>query len=124
SASGGEGQKLTTAKNSVQSFRWSKDGKQIAFLATDPRTDEEEKKQRDGDDQRVVDVDNKPVRIWTVDLATKAVKRISNGPWTIREFDWMPDGKRFLVSATDRPADDRRTERIYSVAVEEGKIEE
>ncbi len=123
-ASGGEALKLTSAKNSVQQFKWAKDGKQIVFVATDPRTDEEDRKQRDGDDYRVIDVDSKPARAWSLDVASKAVKAISKGPWAIHEFDFMPDGKHLIVSATDRPADDRRTEKIYSLAMEDGAIQE
>src|SRR5437764_2612170 len=61
-ANGGEAIKLTTGKNAIEAFRWSRDGKQIAFLAAEPRTADEEKKQKDQDDARVVDVDRKPTR--------------------------------------------------------------
>lgn len=121
---GGEAMKLTSAKNSVDSFRWSKDGRRIAYLASDPKTDEEEKKQKDQDDARVVDVDHKPVRAWTVEVATKAARRITIGPWNLHEIEWLPDGTRLLAIATDRPADDRRTERLYSVSLEDGRMEE
>ena len=122
--SGGEAMKLTTAKNSVESFHWSPDGSRIAYLATDPKTSDEEKKQKDQDDARVIDVDRKPVRAWTVDVPTKATHRITAGPWNLRDIEWMPDGKRLIAVATDRPADDRRTDRLYSVAIEDGRVEE
>ena len=123
-AAGGEALKLTSAKNAVQQFKWTKDGKQIFFLAADPRTDAEEKKQRDGDDYRVIDTDAKPARVWTLNVVDKSVKAISKGPWVIREFDFLPDGKHLIVGATDRPADDRRTEKIYTLAIDDGSIEE
>src|SRR5215469_13182481 len=47
-AAGGEALKLTSGRNSVTQFKWSPDGKSIAFLAQDPRSADEEKKQRDG----------------------------------------------------------------------------
>jgi len=124
SIGGGEATKLTSARNAVESFRWSKDGGRIAYLASDPKTDEEEKKQKDQDDARVIDIDHKPVRAWTVDIATKAAKRITSGPWNLHELEWLPDGTRLLAIATDRPADDRRTERLYSVSLEDGRMEE
>jgi dipeptidyl aminopeptidase/acylaminoacyl peptidase len=122
--SGGEALKLTSGKNTVDSIKWSRDGKHIAYLASEARTAEEEKKQREQDDARVIDVDHRAVRAWTVDVATKASRRITSGPWDLREIEWLPDGKRLLAVATDRPADDRRTERLFSVTLEDGHMEE
>jgi len=121
---GGEASKLTSAKNAVQNLRWSPDGKQIAFLAPDPQTAEEEKKQRDQDDARVIDADRKPTRIWVVEVAGKAVKKVTSGTWQLRDLEWLPDGKHLLASGTDQPAVEKRgMERMYSVAVEDGKME-
>ncbi len=122
--SGGEAVKLTSGKNTVDSFKWSRDGKRIAYLASEARTAEEEKKQREQDDARVIDVDRKPVRAWTVDVASRASQRITSGPWDLREIEWLPDHKRLLAVATDRPADDRRTERLFAVTLEDGRMEE
>jgi dipeptidyl aminopeptidase/acylaminoacyl peptidase len=121
---GGEAAKLTSGKNSVSSIKWSRDGKRIAYLASDPRTADEEKKQRDQDDARVIDADHKPVRAWTVDVATKSAQRITGGLWDLREIEWLPDQKHLLAVATDRPADDRHTERLFSVAMEDGRMEQ
>ena len=121
---GGEAVKLTGGKNAVESFKWSRDGKRIAYLASEAKTADEEKKQREQDDARVIDVDRKPVRAWTIDVATKASRRITSGPWDLREIEWLPDQKRLLAVATDRPADDRRTERLFRVALEDGRMEE
>lgn len=121
---GGEAMKLTSAKNSVDGFHWSPDGARIAYLASDPKTADEEKKQKDQDDARVIDVDYKPVRAWTVEVATKAATAITSGPWNLQEIAWLPDGKRLVAIATDRPADDRRTERLYSFTLDNGRMEE
>ncbi len=121
---GGEAVKLTSGKNTVDSIKWSRDGKHIAYLASEARTAEEEKKQREQDDARVIDIDRKPVRAWTVDVTTRASRRITSGPWDLREIEWLPDSKRLLAVATDRPADDRRTERLFSVTLEDGRMEE
>lgn len=110
---GGEAMKLTAAKNSVQAFRWSPDGKRIAFIAPDAKTDAEEKKSKDFDDAKVIDIDTKPPRLWTIDVATKALQQQTKGAWSVRDLDWMPDGKRLLIIATDRPAEDRHTNRIF-----------
>ena len=122
-ANGGEAIKLTTGKNAIEAFRWSRDGKQIAFLAAEPRSAEEEKKQKDQDDARVVDVDRKPTRVWIVDIASKAAKKITSGTWNFHDLDWI-DGKRLLAIGTEHPADERRgLERLTSIDVEGGAIE-
>ena len=56
SIDGGEAAKLTSAKSSVQTFRWSPDSKRIAYLTTDPKTDSEEKKAKEFDDAKVIDL--------------------------------------------------------------------
>jgi Tol biopolymer transport system component len=58
-ADGGEAEILTSGKNAVVSFAWSPKGDSIAFLAPEPKTEAEEKK--DKDDARVVDKDDKPI---------------------------------------------------------------
>lgn len=122
-ATGGEAMKLTTGKNAVSEFKWSPDGMTIAFLAQEPRSDDEEKKQRDGDDARVVDFDRKPARLWIIDVASRKVTRITAGDYAMREFEWLPDGKHFLAVATDKPESDlRNMERIYSVSIQDGKF--
>ena len=123
-AGGGEAAELTSAKNSVESFRWSPDGKTIAFLAPDPRTPEEERKQKEQDDARVIDLPH-PARIWTVDVATKSVRAVTSGAWHWRELAWMPDGKHILASGSDHPADEHRgLERLCSVALSDGAVEQ
>lgn len=123
-ADGGEALKLTTGKNAVESFRWSPDGKRIAFLATDPRTAEEEKRQKDQDDARVIDVDRKPSRVWTLDLDARTAKPLTSGPWSFREIEWA-GADRLVANGTEHPADEHRgLDRLCSISVAGGKIEE
>jgi dipeptidyl aminopeptidase/acylaminoacyl peptidase len=121
---GGEAAKLTSSKNSVQTFRWSPDGRRIAYLTTEPKTEADEKKAKDFDDGKVADRDNKPPRLWTIDVASKKVQQETKGDWAVRELEWMPDGKRLLIVATDRPAEDAHTNRIFLHTIEGGRMEE
>lgn len=121
-ADGGEAYALTEGKRGIQSFEWSPDASQIAFLASDPKTDEEEKKEKDKDDARVVDEDEKPAGLWLMDAATHKARRITSAPWEINSAEWLPDGKVLIVSATDHPESDEETNRIFSVIAADGKI--
>lgn len=117
---GGEAAALTKGKRSVTSFSWSPDGKQIAFLAPDSKSDTEEKKEKDKDDARVVDIEDKHPRLWLLAIATKETKPLSDAKWEFSELAWMPDGNVIIASATDHPESDQETHRIFAVAATEG----
>ena len=120
-ADGGEAAALTKGKRSVRSFAWSPDGKQIAFLAPDAKSEAEEKKEKDKDDARVVDKDDKQPRLWLLTLATERDQSAVTDPkWEMSEIAWLPAGDRIVVSATDHPESDQETHRIFSIAVSDG----
>jgi dipeptidyl aminopeptidase/acylaminoacyl peptidase len=121
-AAGGEAAALTEGKNAVQSFEWSPDGKQIAFLAPEAKSDDQDKKEKDKDDARVVDRDSRPARLWILDVDSKKVRKLTSEPWRISEAQWLPDGSGLIVIATDRPESDQWTSQILSVALADGAI--
>lgn len=121
---GGEAIRLTEGKNAVRAFEWSPDGKQIAFLATEPKGEAEEKKEKEKDDARVVDRDDKPSRLWLIDVESKKVRQLTAGNWQIQEAKWTPQGDRLIVSATDHPEVDQETNRIFSIATSDGQMKQ
>jgi dipeptidyl aminopeptidase/acylaminoacyl peptidase len=124
SGDGGEAARLTEGKNGVRSFVWSPDAKQLAFLASEPKTDAEEKKEKDKDDARVVDRDDKHARLWLLDIESKKIRQLTSGPWEISEAQWAPKGDRLVVSATDHAESDQYTHRIFSIVVADGQMKE
>jgi dipeptidyl aminopeptidase/acylaminoacyl peptidase len=121
---GGEGVAITKAKASVSVFGWSPDGKSIAYISPDPKTDEEEKKEKDKDDAHLVDKEDKQPRLRVIDLASKEDRALTEPHWMVSELAWLPDGQNIVVSATDHPASDQNTHRIYAVSVKDGKKKE
>ena len=124
SMNGGEGRAITKGKRSVKAFEWSPDGKSIAFLAPDVKTEEEEKKEKDKDDAKVVDKDDKHARLWIVDVATGETRALTKPNWNFDELAWLPAGDRVVVKGTDRPESDEYTERIFAVQVADGTMKE
>jgi dipeptidyl aminopeptidase/acylaminoacyl peptidase len=117
---GGEASALTKGKRKIESFEWSPDGKQIAFLAPDAKTEAEEKKEKDKDDAHVVDKEDKQARLWLLYVASQEVRALTQATWKVSELCWTPAEDRLYIAATDTPASDRLTERIFSVAVSDG----
>src|SRR5436190_11630142 len=91
---GGEAEVLTDSQTPVTVFEWSPDGKSVAFLAAEPKTDAEKKKDTDKDDARVVDGDDKPTRLWVIEVAGKKARKLGEGRATVESLQWAPAGDR------------------------------
>lgn len=102
---GGEAVQLTKHKNAVGSYEWSPDSKRIFFLASEPRSKEEEKKYKDGED--AVFVDEGPNgqeegswrNLWVFDLEKKEETRLTDEQVMMGDFDISPDGQRVVFTA-------------------------
>ncbi|HEY1483216.1 MAG TPA: S9 family peptidase [Candidatus Acidoferrum sp.] len=121
---GGEGVALTKAKASVTALAWAPDGQSIAYLAPDPKTDAEEKKEKEKDDARVVDKEDKHARLHLLTVSTQEERALTDANWRVDELHWMPDGQSIVVSATNRPASDQYTSRIYLANAKDGTMKE
>ena len=121
-SSGGEAAARTKGKSNIKSFAWSKDGKYIAYIAPDAKTEEDERKEKDKNDARIADKDNKQPRVWLLPGESGDPKAITPANWEIKEFAWMPSGQNLVVSATDHPESDQNTDRIFGVHVPDGEM--
>ncbi|HEY7789407.1 MAG TPA: hypothetical protein VIC33_02730 [Vicinamibacterales bacterium] len=120
---GGEARPLTRGDDGVRGFAWAPDGKSLAFLSPEPKPQITPPGGKD-DDAHVVDRDDRPDRLWTVDVASGERRLVSPAGWAVDELQWLPSGDRLIVSATNQPASDRDTNRIYSIAVSSGTFAE
>jgi dipeptidyl aminopeptidase/acylaminoacyl peptidase len=114
---GGEAEAFTEGENAVASFEWAPDGKHIAFLATEPKTETEKKREKDKDDARVVDIHDKPMRLWVIDVATKKVRQLTRGNHSVESVHWAPKGNRLFVMASEHPRTLRTHSCIYCLTL-------
>ncbi len=121
---GGEAESLTDSKTGVESFEWSPDGDRIAFLAKIPKTEEEEKREKEKDDARVVDKDEKNPQLWLIHIGSRDVRQLTHEPWRISEYVWASEGDRLIVSATDHPQPELETNRIFAISLSHGDMKE
>mgnify|MGYP003332416686 CR=1 FL=1 len=95
---GGEARKLTNEKKGVRSIKWSPDGKKISFLKNDNDTEEEKKSKENKTDVILVDKNFKYSHIYTYNFDEDSVFQITNGDFSVNNFDYSPDGKKIIFS--------------------------
>jgi Tol biopolymer transport system component len=111
---GGEAEALTDEKGGVSAIEWSPDGKTIAFLMADPKSDEEERADKEKRDARVVDEDLKLTRLYVVPVEAntegkRPVRRLTEGAMSLgnlagpADFAWSPDGRSIVFSHQPTP---------------------
>lgn len=92
---GGEASKVTDEEAGVAQFRWSPDGKRIAYVVRDTPKDkaERDKRKKEKFDAIVVDGEFLYSHLWTINLDTKEKKRVTEGVFTVADPQWSPDGQ-------------------------------
>lgn len=108
SIDGGEAEPLTDLKSSVGNFEWSPDGRSIAYVMTDPKTDEEEKNDKGRNDFRWVDENFKMARLYVIQVEKDAngkrePRKLTTGNYNVSQFDWSADGSRIAFSYYTTP---------------------
>jgi dipeptidyl aminopeptidase/acylaminoacyl peptidase len=101
--SGGEAERVTDEEVGVAQFRWSPDGRQIAYVVRDTPQDkaERDKRKKDKFDAIVVDSGFIYSHLWTINLDTKEKKRVTEGSFNVGDPQWSPDG-RFVVYVSSK----------------------
>lgn len=98
-AAGGEAAALTSAPGGVESFDWSPDGSEIAFLARDPKPGREDPK----DDVILYEELPLPHRLRVINVATRAVRDVTPANLQVWEYAWSPDGSHFSLVVSRQP---------------------
>lgn len=120
---GGEAEKVTNAENGVNSFQWSPDGERIAYTMTDPKSEEEETREREKRDVTILDKDYKFSRLYVQLVSADSAKAIYSEEIHTTSFDWSPDGSQIVFSHQPTPRlDDRYKMNISTVPSDSGAV--
>ena len=111
---GGEAEPLTNLPGGVRSFKWSKDGKRIAFIRTDPESKAQRDRKKARNDEELLDHDYHFDRLWVLDMAAHETRQLTTDDQNIDTIDWSPDGSTILsrVSPTPRLDDYWRVSKV------------
>jgi len=121
--SGGEARKLTSIEDGVGSFAWSRDGASIAFTSTDAKSEGLKARDKRFGEFEIVDRDHRQSHLWVIDVATKAVRRLTSGDFTVGDFSWSPDGKEIAFDhRVNGDNTNRGTANISIVQVADGSV--
>lgn len=119
---GGESERLTDSKQKIEAFRWSPGGRRIALLMTEPKPDAQQAREKDKEDARIADKDDRFTRVWTLDLASRALTQLTTARYRIGQIEFAPDGSRLIAAAAAQPDEDRFTEAIFAIDLRGGRF--
>lgn len=120
---GGEAQILTHHETDIHSYRWSPDGRWIAFAATDPKSDEQKENEKKGRDWLVMHEGNRYTRLWLYDLKSGDSRKIYDNDLNLLDYRWGPDNRTIIFQATEKPGADPSLmfRKIYRVSIRGGR---
>src|ERR1700739_1003269 len=96
-------ERLTSTKGGVGWFEWSPDGKLIAFMTRDQKSEAEFKKESEGDDAFEVDRNLQFSQLWVLSLADGNVVQVPQQGFEIKTFAWSPDESEFVAFIVPTP---------------------
>jgi len=122
---GGEAEQLTEHSTAVSSISWSPDGESLYFLSSDPKTEEEKKRDKQKDDVYAFDEDYKQTHLWRVRIAGKGEKKLTDGNFSDTAYSLSRDGKKIVLSRAPTPrfGDSDQSEVFVTDASGAGEIQ-
>ncbi len=126
---GGEAVQLSEHETSIGSYAWSEDGSKIIFVATEPRTDEEEEARETGYDAIFVDEGPNGQQsgnwnnLWLIEVESGVERRLTDTDHRIGSFSVAPNGDRILfTSRIENRRNQQNLSEIQLLEVEAGTI--
>ncbi len=122
---GGEAEPLTGLGGNVRSFKWSHDGKHIAFLRTDGSTAAERARKAGKNDEDVIDEGYHFDRLWVYDVESRRARLLTRDSSNVDTLDWSPDDRSIVsrVSPTPRLDDYWRVSKVEIFDAASGAVQ-
>jgi dipeptidyl aminopeptidase/acylaminoacyl peptidase len=100
---GGEAEQITSEKASISSFEWAPDGKSVAFVMPEPKSEDEEKADKEKRDARVIDEHDRLAGLYVVPIAKdkdgkRSTRELNTGKVHVTGLDWSPDSSAIVFS--------------------------
>jgi Tol biopolymer transport system component len=111
SPEGGEAWQLSKSESDIDGFQWSKDSKNIAFIANAPEPKSSKDRKEQFSDYDVYEKDYSQAQLWLLDvsagvansLPVSAKRLTSDFSLNVNSFSWSPDSTRIAFSAAKNP---------------------
>ena len=126
---GGEAVQLSEHETSIGSYAWSEDGSKIFFVATEPRTEEEEKAREAGYDAIFVDEGPNGQQggnwnnLWLIEVESGEEERLTDSDHRIGSFSVAPNADRIVfTSRSENRRNQQNLTEIRLLEIETGAI--
>ena len=99
-AAGGEPWALTSSPTGVARYEWSKDSTRVAYVAAEPEPEEETRQKQEKTFVVRAGRPARPTRLFVQGAGGGALRTLSPAEHYVSSFDWSPDGKTVVYSAS------------------------
>ena len=124
SRDGGEARKVLSHSTDISEYEWSPDGKRVAFLATEPKSEEQRNLEKKGFNQVVYAESAPEVHLWIAEIGATDKPRRIDLDGSASSLRWSPAGDRLALALAPTPGiDDFYVKRkLHIVDVASGKV--
>jgi len=121
-AAGGEPWPLTSSPTGVARYEWSKDSARLAYVAAEPEPEEEARQKQEKTFVVRAGRPGRATRLFVQEVSGGAPRTLSPAEHYVSSFDWSPDGKTLVYSASvaGEYLENWRS-RLYTISVAGGE---
>lgn len=102
-AKGGEARALTSHATAVSDITWAPDGSSLYFLASDAKSEEQKAREKLKDDVFLFDEDYQQRHLWSIAVAARVERRITQGNFSVAAYEVSRDGRKIAFHRAPTP---------------------